>query len=85
MRTGTAVNCKSSRMAGPLKAGSGLPGTGIGTISSAAYSCIAPVGTLRLTPLGLPWRLNIVSCDAGTGVTRGTISHVRLNFRYSPG
>jgi hypothetical protein len=36
----------------------------------------------RLTPSGLPWQLNLTSYDAGTGVSRGTISRVRLAFSY---
>jgi hypothetical protein len=35
-------------------------------------------GQPRLTTRGLPWHLNLVSYDAGTGVSRGTISHVQL-------
>lgn len=29
---------------------------------------------------GLPWRLNLSSYDAHTGVSRGTISHLQLAF-----
>jgi hypothetical protein len=72
-------NCKSSRMSGTLKGGSGLHGTGIGSISTAAYNCPSPiVPPFRLTARGLPWHLNLVSYDAGTGVSRGTISHLEL-------
>lgn len=33
--TGSVLNCDSSRMSGTLKGGTGLAGTGIGTITSA--------------------------------------------------
>jgi hypothetical protein len=64
-----------------LKPGGGLPGTGIGSITAAAYQCPTVFGpSYKLTPLGLPWRLNLTSYDAGTGVSRGTITHVRIAF-----
>jgi hypothetical protein len=75
--------CRSSRMSGTLKGGSGLPGTGIGSISAAAYDCTIPVGTIKLTPRGLPWHLNVVSYDAATGVSRGTITHLELALSSS--
>ena len=81
--TGSAVNCKSSDMSGTVKPGSGLPGAGIGSVTAASYQCFAPVGVPHLTPSGLPWQLSLTSYDAGTGVSRGTISHVRLAFLYT--
>jgi hypothetical protein len=78
-RTGSSLTC-SSDMSGTLKAGSGLPGPGIGTIAKAAYQCPTPIFSYRLTPRGLPWHLNVVSYDRATGVTRGTISHLQLAF-----
>jgi hypothetical protein len=50
-----------------LKAGGGLPGTGIGSITAAAFRChsLLPV---HLTALGLPWRLSLSSYDQRTGV-----------------
>jgi hypothetical protein len=81
-KTGSVVNCKSSDMSGAVKPGSGLPGAGIGSVTAASYQCFAPTGVPSLTPSGLPWQLNLTSYDAGTGVSRGTISHVRLAFSY---
>lgn len=79
--TGSVLTCSSSHMSGTLKGGSGLHGTGIGSITTAAYDCSMPVRlVLKLTPRGLPWHLNLVSYNAGTGVSRGTISHVELVF-----
>ena len=79
--TGNVLNCKSSSMSGTLKAGSGLAGTGIGSITAAAYDCSMPFGLqFLLTPRGLPWHLNLAAYDVGTGVSRGTISHVELTL-----
>ncbi|HEY2305100.1 MAG TPA: hypothetical protein VGI05_04390 [Streptosporangiaceae bacterium] len=78
--TGSVVNCQSSDMSGTVKPGSGLPGAGIGSVTAASYRCFGPTGAPRLMPSGLPWQLNLTSYDAGTGVSRGTISHVRLAF-----
>ncbi len=76
--TNTVLNCRSATMSGPLKAGSGLPGTGIGTITTAAYQCPSPGLGFMLTAHGLPWHLNLTGYDRRTGVARGTISHARL-------
>lgn len=75
----STLTCISATMTGRLKAGSGLPGAGIGSITAAAFSCngLLPV---QLTALGLPWRLNLSTYDRRTGVARGTISHLRLSF-----
>jgi len=79
--TNSVLNCKSSRMSGRLKAGTGLPGTGIGAITAAAYDCAMLIEPpFRLTPHGLPWHLNLASYDAGTGVSRGTISHLEFTL-----
>jgi len=76
--TGSILNCTSSKMSGTLKKGSGLPGTGIGSIATATYDCAVPIGNIRLTARGLPWHLNLTSYDARTDVSRGTISHLQL-------
>ncbi len=77
--TNVFLSCKPARMSGALKAGSGLPGASIGSITAASYDCSMPIGPqFRLSPRGLPWHLNLVSYDAGTGVSQGTISHLQL-------
>ena len=78
--TGTSLTCNPSDMSGTLKTGGGLAGTGIGTITKAAYQCPTPIFSYRLTPRGLPWHLNVISYDPQTGVTHGTISHLQLAF-----
>ena len=82
-RTGTSAPCQSSSMSGTLKSGSGLPGAGIGAIAAASFFCSSVIGPIRITPHGLPWQLNLSSFDIGTGVSRGTVSHVRLTFSLS--
>ena len=78
--TGATMPCRSSRMSGTLKAGSGLPGAGIGSLSTAAYShCSAGPFAATVTVSGLPWRLNLTSYDPHTGVARGTISHLQID------
>lgn len=75
----STLTCTSATMTGTLKAGSGLPGAGIGSITAASFSCPSAL-PIRLTALGLPWRLNLGSYDRRTGVARGTIGHLRLSF-----
>ncbi len=79
-KTSSFLTCQSSKMSGTLKPGSGLPGTGIGSVTAASYRCTSPIAAYRLMPGGLPWRLNLTSYDTRTGVSHGTISGVRLAF-----
>src|SRR5262249_46379419 len=75
----TVETCNSARMSGTLKDGIGLPGTGIGSITTATFHCPSPiVPPFRLTARGLPWHLNMVSYNTSTSVGRGTISHLEL-------
>jgi hypothetical protein len=83
--TNTLLNCKSATMTGTLKAGSGLPGPGIGSISMAAFRGCGHIASQDLKARGLPWHLNLVSYDAATGVSRGTISHLKIAFAPAPG
>jgi hypothetical protein len=78
-RTGAIITCASSGMSGTLKAGSGLPGSGIGSLATSVYSqCSAGPFAATVTAGGLPWRLNLTSYDRSTGVARGTISHLQI-------
>jgi hypothetical protein len=79
-RGSVSDTCTSSTMSGALKAGSGLPGAGAGAISMAAFSGCGHIGSHDFAPRGLPWHLNLVSYDAAIGVSRGTISHLKLAF-----
>jgi hypothetical protein len=81
---GVSDTCTSSTMSGTLKAGSGLPGSGIGSVSMAAFRCCGHICSPDLKTHGLPWHLNLVSYDAATGVSRGTISHLKITFIAYP-
>jgi hypothetical protein len=78
--TGKAGTCGSSKVDGKLKAGTGLPGTGIGSVTSAVFrSCTGPDHVaFTVTASDLPWQLNFASIDPKTGVVRGTVSHIRV-------
>lgn len=77
--TGTTAKCSSVKMSGTVKKGSGLSGTGIGTLSKASFSnCnVGGIG-VTVTVHGLPWKLNATSFNSTSGVTTGTISGIDL-------
>lgn len=79
-KTRKAGTCRSSTVHGRLKAGTELPGTGIGSVTSAAFhNCTGPDKVaFTVTARDLPWQLNFTSYDAQTGVVRGTVSHIRV-------
>jgi hypothetical protein len=81
-RTGAQANCPSARMQGTLKSGSGLPGTGIGSITSAGFpQCGRSLPPPPIpTAAGLPWLLNVTSYNAAKGVVTGSVSHVRIKI-----
>lgn len=78
--TGKAGTCKSSKVDGRLKSGTGLPGTDIGSVTSAAFrTCTGPHHlAFTVTARDLPWQLNFASYSPKTGVVRGTVSHIRV-------
>jgi hypothetical protein len=82
--SGVSDTCVSARMPGTLKTGSGLSGSSVGSISKLAYRGCGHIASPDLTPRGLPWQLNLVSYDAATGVSRGTISHLKITFVAYP-
>ncbi len=77
-KTGTQVSCASSTVKITLKSGSGLPGVGIGSITSFTFgTCTGPLGTtFTLKNSSLPYRLNAVSYNAGTGTTTAKITGI---------
>lgn len=81
--TGTTLTCTSSKASGKLKSGSGLSGTGIGSIAKITFSsCNGPVGLVFTVTAGhLPWKINASSYNSTTGVTTGTITgiHAKLS------
>lgn len=78
--TGRAGTCRSSAVSGQLKAGSGLSGQGIGSVTSAAFhSCTGPHSVaFTVTASDLPWQISFASYDPETGVVRGTVSHIQV-------
>jgi hypothetical protein len=85
---GELMTCASLTASGTLKSGSGLPGSGAGSVSAVSFfQCTNPftegVMSARrtafvLTATGLPWHLNLASY--GNGVATGTISHMRITL-----
>jgi hypothetical protein len=71
-----AIGCASSALRGTLKAGHGLSGTGLGSLTAVSFSG----GCFTLTPGHLPWKVNARSYAASTGTTAGTITGVHLVF-----
>jgi hypothetical protein len=80
-RTGALVLCPATIRAA-LKGGSGLSGTGLGSISAATFgTCTGPLGTqftLKLTHP--PFRLNTASYNSGTGTTTGGVTGIHGTF-----
>jgi hypothetical protein len=74
--TGTVLTCTTLNAAGTAKAGSGLSGTNIASITSVTFkTCTGPLGlTFTVTTAHLPWELSAKSYNAATGVTRGIIT-----------
>lgn len=81
--TGAALSCTKSTSTGSVpKAGHGLSGNGIATISKTTFGtsttkCTGPAGsTFTAVSLNTPWKLNAVSYKASVdgGQTTGTIT-----------
>jgi hypothetical protein len=72
--TGYQIRCPSTIKA-TLKGGTGLPGTGIGTVSSFTFgTCAGPPGfTYTLTLRHLPYTLNATSYNSSSGTTTAKI------------
>jgi hypothetical protein len=72
--------CASSTVAGNLKAGRGLSGTGIGSVTAATFrTCTGPAKVaFKVTASDLPWTLNFTSYDPAAGVVSGTVSGIRV-------
>lgn len=81
--TAAAITCRSGNLTGTLKSGSGLNGASAGSITGAAISpCFGP-GPLNwtITPLGLPWHINLISYNGSTGLVNGTFSHMEISAK----
>src|SRR5262249_38266426 len=79
-RTASTLTCLSLTVNGTLKKGSGLSGSGAGSISAVSFQrCTSPLGvTFLLTATALPWHLNLASSSGG--VVTGSISHMQIQF-----
>jgi hypothetical protein len=84
-KTGKLATCMSLTASGTLKSGSGLPGSGAGSIAAFGLNrCTNPLAsaarrvTFTMTATGLPWHLNLASY--GNGVATGTISHMQVQL-----
>jgi len=78
--TAASITCKRGKLTGKLKSGSGLTGTSAGRITGGVIDGCAGPGPLpwRITLLGLPWHINLISYDGSTAVVRGTVSHLEI-------
>jgi hypothetical protein len=76
---GNSLNCTSSQVSGRFKSGTGLSGTGIGSITGGGKfdSCLGPLAlAYTITLRGLPWHISVTADH--DGVIYGTISHVEI-------
>lgn len=80
--TGAVLSCTSAQLSGTLKHGGGLPGTGIGSVTSGSFTnCNGPIWLpFTLTATGLPWHVNLTAYNATTGVATGNLSHVQFKL-----
>jgi hypothetical protein len=79
-KTGQSLSCASSSGTATLKKGSGLSGTGIGSITALGFSsCTGPAGlTFTVKTTHFPWHLNALSFSSG--VTTGTITGIHATL-----
>lgn len=79
-KTGSTLTCQTSSSSGKLKSGSGLSGTGIGSITALSFSnCSGPLGlTFTVQNSNFPWHLNATSFSGG--VTKGTITGIKSHL-----
>jgi len=76
---GDSLNCTSSALAGRFKPGTGLSGTGIGSITGGGKftDCAGPFPfPVSITLRGLPWPISVTADHSG--VVHGTISHIEI-------
>jgi hypothetical protein len=76
-----SLHCKSATAKARLKSGKHLSGVNAGLVTAATASGCAVAGfTVTIKPGHLPWHLNLVSYNAKTGVTTGTLTGLHINF-----
>jgi hypothetical protein len=79
-KTRSNATCDSMAASGTLKRGSGLSGSGAGSITAFTFNhCTSPLGvTWSLMATDLPWHLNLSS--ASGGVVTGSLSHMQIKL-----
>ena len=83
-KTGSNWTCQSVTLTGKLHSGSGLSGSGAGSISAVTFTrCTNPLDVtsrvvLQVTATDLPWHINF-SSDSN-GVVTGSISHLQMQL-----
>jgi hypothetical protein len=79
-KTHSNIVCVSSRFSGTLKSGSGLSGTGIGSIRAGSFTtCNNSLGpTFTLTMTDLPWQVNFATYNATKGIATGSFRHIQI-------
>jgi hypothetical protein len=76
-----SLPCKAATAKARLKSGKHLSGVNAGLVTAATASGCAVAGfTVTIKPGHLPWHLNLVSYNAKTGVTTGTLTGLHINF-----
>lgn len=80
--TQSTFACEPETFSGTFKSGSGLTGTGAGSISAASFQhCSGPLGeNITLKPVALPWHVNLSAVRLG--VVTGSITHMRIRFTF---
>ena len=76
---GNSLSCAHSVLSGRFKPGTGLSGTGIGSITGGGKftGCAGPFPfSVSITLRGLPWRISVTADHSG--VVHGTISHIEI-------
>lgn len=79
-----SLSCTSSKLVGSLKSGKGLPGKGLGTVTSVTFNnCTVLSVTISLSSGKVAWKLNASSYNSTTGTTSGTITGIHLAVKSS--
>ena len=80
--SGATITCKSANIAGALKSGTGLPGKGLGKITSLTFgSCVLNGMPLSMASGTVDWPLNATSYNATSGGRAyGTITSIHFSL-----
>jgi hypothetical protein len=74
-----SASCTSAGFTGTLKSGTGLPGAGLGTVTSMNFNnCTAAGQTVSISSGTVAWPLNALKYVSTSGVTHGTITGIHI-------